>query len=63
LSLDSPGAPASEDGMVAHVAMDSVEFCQLAAGRIEPERAAAGQMGDRAAVKDVLFATASLSRL
>jgi hypothetical protein len=40
-----------------------VEFCQLAAGRIEPERAAAGQMGDRAAVKDVLFATASLSRL
>ncbi|WUV80637.1 MDMPI N domain containing protein [Streptomyces sp. NBC_01476] len=63
LPLDSPGAPASEKEMVAHVAMDSVEFCQLAAGHIEPERIAVGQMGDRAVIRDVLFATASLSRL
>jgi hypothetical protein len=63
LPLDSPGALASEEGMVAHLAMDSVEFCQLAAGHIEPERIAAGQLGDRAVIRDVLFATASLSRL
>jgi hypothetical protein len=63
LPLDSPGALASEDETVAHVAMDGVEFCQLAAGHIEPERIAAGQLGDRAVIRDVLFATASLSRL
>lgn len=63
LPLDSPGAAASEAGMVAHLAMDSVEFCQLAAGHVEPERAAAGQLGDRAVIRDVLFAAASLSRL
>jgi hypothetical protein len=63
LPLDSPGATASPDEMVAHVAMDSVEFCQLAAGHVEPERAAAGQLGDRTAVRDVLYAAASLSRL
>lgn len=61
--LDSPGALASKEGMVAHVAMDSLEFCQLAAGHVEPERAAAGQVGDRAVIRDVLFAAASLSRL
>lgn len=63
LPLDSPGAVASEDEMVAHVAMDGVEFCQLAAGHIEPERIAIGQDGDRDAIRDVLFAAASLSRL
>jgi uncharacterized protein (TIGR03083 family) len=63
LPLDSPGAVASPDSMVAHVAMDSVEFCQLAAGHVEPERAAAGQLGDRTAIRDVLYAAASLSRL
>jgi uncharacterized protein (TIGR03083 family) len=63
LPLDRPGVPASADETVAHVAMDSVEFCQLAAGRIEPERIAVGQRGDRAVIRDVLFATASLSRL
>jgi len=39
LPLDSPGAVASPDQVVAQVAMDSEEFCQLAAGRLEPERA------------------------
>lgn len=63
LPLDSPGALATAEEMVAHVAMDSVEFCQLAAGHIEPERCAAGQAGDRAVIRDVLFATASLSRI
>lgn len=63
LPLDSPGAVASPAEMVAHVAMDRVEFCQLAAGHLEPERIAAGQQGDRAVIRDVLFATASLSRL
>ncbi len=63
LPLDSPGAVASEERTVAHVAMDSLEFCQLAAGHVEPERTAAGMVGDAAAIRDVLFATASLSRL
>ncbi|MFF6959048.1 maleylpyruvate isomerase N-terminal domain-containing protein [Streptomyces sp. NPDC008317] len=63
LPLDSPGAVASAEEMVAHVAMDCVEFCQLAAGHIEPERIAVGQIGDRDVIRDVLFATASLSRL
>jgi hypothetical protein len=63
LPLDSPGATASPDSMVAHVAMDGVEFCQLAAGHVEPERAAAGQLGDRTAIREVLYAAASLSRL
>lgn len=60
--LDSPGASATEDGMVAHVAMDSLEFCQLTAGHVAPERTAAGQLGDRAVIRDVLHAAASLSR-
>lgn len=63
LPLDSPGAMASAEETVARVAMDSVEFCQLAAGHIEPERIAVGQGGDRAVIRDVLFATASLSRI
>jgi hypothetical protein len=63
VSLDSPGAVASPDEMVAHVAMDSMEFCQLAAGHLEPDDVAAGQEGDRDVVRDVLFAAASMSRL
>jgi uncharacterized protein (TIGR03083 family) len=63
LPLDSPAAVASKEETVAHVAMDGVEFCQLTAGHVEPERTAAGQLGDRAVIRDVLFAAASLSRL
>ncbi|WP_442814501.1 maleylpyruvate isomerase N-terminal domain-containing protein [Streptomyces sp. NBC_01198] len=63
LPLDSPGAVASQDHTVAHVALDGVEFCQLAAGHLEPERIAVGQYGDRDVIRDVLYATASLSRL
>ncbi|NUS16286.1 MAG: MDMPI N domain containing protein, partial [Streptomyces sp.] len=63
LPLDSPGAVASADHAVAEVAMDSVEFCQLAAGHLEPERIAIGLQGDRDVARDVLYATASLSRL
>ncbi|MEW1859030.1 hypothetical protein AB0399_01370 [Streptomyces sp. NPDC088194] len=63
LALDSPGAVASPDHQVAHVAMDSLEFCQLATGHVVPERVAAGKAGDRAAIRDVLYATAALSRL
>lgn len=55
-----PGAP-HED--VAQVRLDGVEFCLLAAGHLRPEEAAAGQEGDRAVVRRVLAATASLSRL
>ncbi|MEV7284421.1 zf-HC2 domain-containing protein [Streptomyces sp. NPDC093252] len=61
--LDSPAAVGSSAHEVAHVALDGVEFCHLAAGRMEPEEAVAGQLGDRAAIKELLFATASLSRL
>ncbi|WUH93081.1 MDMPI N domain containing protein [Streptomyces sp. NBC_00433] len=63
LPLDSPGAVASKEHAVAHVALDGVEFCQLAAGHLEPERIAFGQQGDRDVIRDVLYATASLSRL
>ncbi|WP_333767692.1 maleylpyruvate isomerase N-terminal domain-containing protein [Streptomyces sp. IBSBF 2435] len=63
LPLDSPGAVASQDHTVAQVALDGVEFCQLAAGHLEPERIAVGQSGDRAVIRDVLYAAASLSRL
>ncbi|MGW4161505.1 zf-HC2 domain-containing protein [Streptomyces sp. NPDC004788] len=63
IALDSPAALGSRDHAVAQVAMDGVEFCQLVAGHIPPEEAAAGQDGDREAIRDVLFAAASLSRM
>ncbi len=63
ISLDSPGAVGSAEREVAHIALDGVEFCHLAAGHVPPEEAAAGQLGDREAIRDVLFATASLSRM
>ncbi|MGW0391601.1 zf-HC2 domain-containing protein [Streptomyces sp. NPDC003042] len=63
IALDSPAAKPSREHTVAEVALDCIEFCQLAAGRISPEEAAVGQTGDREAIRDVLFAAASLSRL
>ncbi|MET9406863.1 maleylpyruvate isomerase N-terminal domain-containing protein [Streptomyces sp. NPDC002935] len=63
IPLDSPGAVGSAEREVAHVALDGVEFCRLAAGHLSPEEAAAGQVGDREAIRDVLFAAASLSRM
>ncbi|MGX1853138.1 zf-HC2 domain-containing protein [Streptomyces sp. NPDC055299] len=63
IPLDSPAALGTPEHTVAHIALDSAEFCQLAAGHISPEEAAAGQLGERDAIRDVLFATASLSRL
>ncbi|WP_370414276.1 zf-HC2 domain-containing protein [Streptomyces fradiae] len=63
IALDSPAALGSPDHTVAQVAMDGVEFCQLIAGQVPPQDAAAGQDGDREAIRDVLFAAASLSRM
>ncbi|MFI1888996.1 zf-HC2 domain-containing protein [Streptomyces jumonjinensis] len=63
IPLDSPAALGSADHAVAQVALDRVEFCQLVAGHVSPEEAAAGQDGDRDAIRDVLFAAASLSRM
>ncbi|WP_405771467.1 zf-HC2 domain-containing protein [Streptomyces sp. NBC_01538] len=63
IPLDSPAALPSAAHEVAHVALDGTEFCQLAAGHVSPEEAAAGQDGDREAIRDVLFAAASLSRM
>ncbi|MDN3023321.1 zf-HC2 domain-containing protein [Streptomyces sp. S.PB5] len=63
IPLDSPAAVGSAEFEVAHVALDGVEFCQLAAGHVSPEEAAAGQVGDREAIRDVLFAAAALSRM
>jgi hypothetical protein len=40
-----------------------VEFCRLAAGHVPPGDAAAGQVGDREAIRDVLYAAASMSRM
>jgi hypothetical protein len=53
----------SAEHEVAHVALDGVEFCRLAAGHVVPREAAAGQAGDREAIRDVLYAAASLSRM
>ncbi|MCX4699932.1 maleylpyruvate isomerase N-terminal domain-containing protein [Streptomyces sp. NBC_01373] len=63
IPLDSPAAIGSADHEIAHVALDGVEFCRLAAGHVSPTEAAAGQLGDREAIRDVLFAAASLSRM
>ncbi|WNI23190.1 zf-HC2 domain-containing protein [Streptomyces sp. ITFR-16] len=63
IALDSPAAVGSPDHTVAQIALDGVEFCQLVAGHVPPVEAAAGQRGDREAIRDVLFAAASLSRL
>lgn len=63
IPLDSPGAAASLDHTVAHIALDGIEFCRLAAGHVPPAEAAAGHSGDRTAIQEVLLATASLSRL
>ncbi|MFB6778860.1 maleylpyruvate isomerase N-terminal domain-containing protein [Streptomyces sp. NPDC056352] len=63
IALDSPAALGSPDHAVAQVALDGTEFCRLVAGHVSPVDAAAGQEGDREAVRDVLFAAASLSRL
>ncbi|MFD8304350.1 zf-HC2 domain-containing protein [Streptomyces sp. NPDC059690] len=63
IPLDSPAAQASSEHEVAHVALDGVEFCRLAAGHVPPQEAAAGQVGDREAIRDVLFAAAALSRM
>ncbi|MFK4145894.1 zf-HC2 domain-containing protein [Streptomyces sp. NPDC004065] len=63
IPLDAPGAVGSAEHEVAHVALDGVEFCRLAAGHVAPRDAAAGQVGDREAIRDVLYAAASLSRM
>jgi hypothetical protein len=63
IPLDAPGAVGSAEHEVAHVALDGAEFCRLAAGHVSPAEAAAGQVGDREAIRDVLFAAASLSRM
>ncbi|MEU2059673.1 zf-HC2 domain-containing protein [Streptomyces sp. NPDC013455] len=63
IPLDSPAAVGSTEFEVAHVALDGVEFCRLAAGHVSPEDAAAGQDGDRQAIRDVLYAAANLSRM
>lgn len=66
IPLDSPAATVSRAAArraVAHVALDDVVLCQLAAGRIAPDEAASGAEGDPHAVHDVLFAAADLSRL
>ncbi|WP_175409748.1 zf-HC2 domain-containing protein [Streptomyces sp. TRM64462] len=63
IALDSPAALGSPDHEVAQIALDAEEFCRLVAGHISPTEAAAGQDGDREAIKDVLFAAASLSRM
>ncbi|GAB2753981.1 maleylpyruvate isomerase N-terminal domain-containing protein [Streptomyces bullii] len=63
IPLDSPAAKGSAEHEVAHIALDGAEFCRLAAGHVPPQEAAAGQVGDREAIREVLFAAASLSRM
>ncbi|MFJ2648977.1 zf-HC2 domain-containing protein [Streptomyces sp. NPDC087420] len=63
IPLDSPAAVGSRELAVAQIALDGVEFCQLVAGHVSPEEAAAGQDGDREAIRDVLLAAAAMSRI
>ncbi|MEU3175229.1 MULTISPECIES: maleylpyruvate isomerase N-terminal domain-containing protein [unclassified Streptomyces] len=63
IPLDSPAARGSAEHEVAHIALDGSEFCRLAAGHVSPQEAAAGQVGDKAAIRDVLLAAASMSRI
>jgi uncharacterized protein (TIGR03083 family) len=63
IPLDSPTAITSEAMTVATVVLEGAEFCQLAAGHRRPEDLAVGQDGDREAIRDVLCATASMSRM
>jgi hypothetical protein len=63
IPLDSPAAVGCREFTVGQVALDGVEFCQVMAGHMAPEDAAAGQDGDRETIRDVLFAVASMSRL
>ncbi|GAA4968265.1 zf-HC2 domain-containing protein [Streptomyces heliomycini] len=63
IPLDSPAARGSAEHEVAHVALDGAEFCRLAAGHVPPREAAVGQVGDRAAIRDVLMAAAGMSRM
>ncbi|WP_299535245.1 maleylpyruvate isomerase N-terminal domain-containing protein [uncultured Streptomyces sp.] len=63
IPLDSPAALGSRDHVEAHIAVDAAEFCQLLAGHVPPAEAAAGHVGEREAIADVLFALASLSRM
>ncbi|MEV5985880.1 zf-HC2 domain-containing protein [Streptomyces sp. NPDC052051] len=63
LDAHAQGAEDSVEREVAHVVLESVEFCRLAAGHVPPEEAAVGQRGDREAIREVLFAAASLSRM
>ncbi|NBM18875.1 MDMPI N domain containing protein [Streptomyces sp. GC420] len=63
IPLDSPAAVASPAHAVAQVAMDGEEFCRLVAGQVPPDDPAAGGEGDKAAIRDVMFAAASMSRL
>ncbi|GAB2577311.1 zf-HC2 domain-containing protein [Streptomyces capparidis] len=63
VALDSPAAVPVRERSVACIALDGIEFCHLTAGRRDPEGIAAGVEGDPDAVRDVLYAAASLSRL
>ncbi|MGK7232464.1 zf-HC2 domain-containing protein [Streptomyces hygroscopicus] len=63
IPLDSPAATASPEEAVATIALDQEAFYLLASGHVPPQEAAAGLSGDTEAIRDVLFATASLSRL
>jgi hypothetical protein len=61
--LDSPGAAAPAESAVARLAVDSLDFCRLAAGHLTPAEVPVGHDGDPEAVRDVLTACAALSRL
>ncbi|MGV9850508.1 zf-HC2 domain-containing protein [Streptomyces sp. NPDC003442] len=63
IPLDSPAATAAPEEAVATIALDQEAFYLLASGHVPPQEAAAGLSGDTEAIRDVLFATASLSRL
>lgn len=63
IALDSPAAVASPEEAVATIALDQEAFYLLASGHVAPQEAAAGLSGDTEAIRDVLFAAASLSRL
>ena len=63
LQVDDPESAAGPDNCVGEVVLEEVEFCRLSAGRLRPQDVVVGQQGDRVVLTELLYATASMSRL
>ncbi|WP_405011980.1 MDMPI N domain containing protein [Kitasatospora sp. NBC_01539] len=62
IPLDGTEGPEGSGEPVAEMALDSLEFCYLAAAHRDPDRVPVGEGGDREAIRRVLHALPLLSR-